>query len=73
MMHDFLTVGAPSPLQEAGVTALSMPESYYVEMAAGYARRRDLLCGILERLRRRLRDQALEGDDVDLHGVRMER
>jgi aminotransferase len=48
-MHDFLTVGAPAPLQEAGVAALAMPESYYVEMAAGYARRRELLCGILER------------------------
>jgi len=47
-MHDFLTVGAPAPLQEAGVTALSMPESYYTEMAAGYARRRDVMCGILE-------------------------
>jgi aminotransferase len=48
-MHDFLTVGAPAPLQEAGVVALAMPESYYVEMAAGYARRRTLMCGILER------------------------
>jgi aminotransferase len=48
-MHDFLTVGAPAPLQEAGVTALSMPESYYTEMAAGYARRRAMMCGILER------------------------
>jgi aspartate/methionine/tyrosine aminotransferase len=48
-MHDFLTVGAPAPLQEAGVAALSMPESYYTELAAGYARRRTLLCDILER------------------------
>jgi aspartate/methionine/tyrosine aminotransferase len=48
-MHDFLTVGAPAPLQEAGVAALAMPESYYTEMAAGYAKRRALLCGILER------------------------
>lgn len=48
-MHDFLTVGAPAPLQEAGVAALAMPESYYVEMAAGYARRRALMCDILER------------------------
>ena len=48
-MHDFLTVGAPAPLQEAGVAALAMPESYYSEMAAGYAKRRALLCGILER------------------------
>jgi aminotransferase len=48
-MHDFLTVGAPAPLQEAGVAALAMPESYYTEMAAGYARRRAMLCDILER------------------------
>jgi aspartate/methionine/tyrosine aminotransferase len=48
-MHDFLTVGAPAPLQEAGVAALSMPESYYTELAAGYARRRTMLCDILER------------------------
>jgi aspartate/methionine/tyrosine aminotransferase len=48
-MHDFLTVGAPAPLQEAGVAALSMPGSYYTELAAGYARRRALMCDILER------------------------
>ena len=48
-MHDFLTVGAPAPLQEAGVAALSMPETYYTELAAGYARRRALMCNILER------------------------
>ena len=48
-MHDFLTVGAPAPLQEAGVAALAMPESYYTELAAGYAKRRTLLCDILER------------------------
>ena len=48
-MHDFLTVGAPAPLQEAGVAALSMPETYYTELAAGYARRRTLLCDILDR------------------------
>jgi aspartate/methionine/tyrosine aminotransferase len=48
-MHDFLTVGAPSPLQEAGVTALSMPDSYYTEMAAAYTRRRAMMLEILER------------------------
>jgi aminotransferase len=48
-MHDFLTVGAPSPLQEAGVTALSMPQSYYTDIAAAYARRRRIMCDILER------------------------
>jgi aminotransferase len=48
-VHDFLTVGAAAPLQEAGVTALAMPPSYYDELAAGYQRRRDLLIEILER------------------------
>ena len=46
-VHDFLTVGAAAPLQQAGVAALSMPESYYTELASGYQRRRDMLDGIL--------------------------
>jgi aspartate/methionine/tyrosine aminotransferase len=48
-VHDFLTVGAAAPLQEAGVAALGAPDSYYVELAAAYQRRRDLLLGVLER------------------------
>ena len=28
-VHDFLTVGAPAPLQEAGAAALGLPASYY--------------------------------------------
>ena len=40
-MHDFLTVGAAAPLQEAGVTALRMPEDYYRRLATEYERRRD--------------------------------
>jgi aspartate/methionine/tyrosine aminotransferase len=47
-VHDFLTVGAAAPLQEAGVTAVSLPPSYYGELAADYAHRRDVLLGILE-------------------------
>ncbi len=46
-MHDFLTVGAPHPLQCAGVQALSMPESYYQRLAAEYAGRRTLLSDAL--------------------------
>ncbi len=42
-VHDFLTVGAPAPLQEAGTKALMLPKSYYEELAAAYQRRRDLL------------------------------
>ena len=48
-VHDFLTVGAAAPLQEAGVAALSVPESYYAQLAAGYRKRRDTLLEILER------------------------
>ena len=48
-VHDFLTVGAAAPLQQAGVYALSMPDSYYGKLAAGYRQRRDLLLGLLER------------------------
>ena len=48
-VHDFLTVGAAAPLQEAGVAALSMPQSYYDQMAAAYAKRRERLLGILQR------------------------
>jgi L-glutamine---4-(methylsulfanyl)-2-oxobutanoate aminotransferase len=47
-VHDFLTVGAPAPLQEAGTTALSLPESYYASLAEGYRKRRDRLVPALE-------------------------
>ena len=33
-VHDFLTVGAAAPLQEAGVVALGLPDDYYAELAA---------------------------------------
>jgi aspartate/methionine/tyrosine aminotransferase len=42
-VHDFLTVGAPAPLQEAGAAALSMPAEYYAKLADGYRSRRDHL------------------------------
>jgi aspartate/methionine/tyrosine aminotransferase len=48
-VHDFLTVGAAAPLQEAGAAALRSPETYYRELAASYQRRRDMLMDILER------------------------
>lgn len=48
-VHDFLTVGAAAPLQEAGAVALASPHSYYVELASSYQRRRDLLLKILDR------------------------
>jgi aspartate/methionine/tyrosine aminotransferase len=42
-VHDFLTVGAPAPLQEAGAAALSLPAAYYAKLAEGYRVRRDHL------------------------------
>jgi aminotransferase len=46
-VHDFLTVGAPTPLQHAGVTALGLPDSYYQGIAEEYADRRALILELL--------------------------
>jgi aminotransferase len=40
-VHDFLTVGAAAPLQEAGAVALGLDDQYYRDLAAHYPRRRD--------------------------------
>jgi aminotransferase len=48
-VHDFLTVGAAAPLQEAGIAALGVSDTYYDQIAAAYRRRRDRLLEILER------------------------
>ncbi|NPV06386.1 MAG: aminotransferase class I/II-fold pyridoxal phosphate-dependent enzyme [Anaerolineae bacterium] len=42
-VHDYLTVCAPAPFQAAGTVALGLPESYYREMRAEFAARRDVL------------------------------
>jgi aminotransferase len=47
-VHDFLTVGAAAPLQEAAVTALELPSSYYEQLTADYTRKRDLFLGCLD-------------------------
>ena len=47
-VHDFLTVGAPAPLQEAVAAALELPESYYRDLAVRYRERRDFLVPALE-------------------------
>jgi len=47
--HDFVTVGAPAPLQEAAVTALRLPWEYYIRLREAYQARRDLLWGYIER------------------------
>jgi len=46
-VHDYVTVGAPTPLQEAGAVALRLPDSYYQQLAAGYLERRDLMLQVL--------------------------
>lgn len=45
--HDFLTVGAPHPLQMAGVAAMGLPESYFAKLSTDYRRRRDLFLPML--------------------------
>ena len=47
--HDFVTVGAPHPLQEAAVTALALPDAYYARLREEYQARRDLLLGYVEK------------------------
>jgi aminotransferase len=46
-VHDFLTVGAPAPLQAAGAAAMAFDADYYNHLAADYRARRDFLCGAL--------------------------
>ncbi len=48
-VHDFLTVGAAAPLQEAAVTALGFPDEYYASLQADYAVRRDTFLAFLDR------------------------
>ena len=48
-VHDYLTICAPAPFQEAGRTALALPNAYYDSLRAAYARRRDILLPALER------------------------
>jgi aspartate/methionine/tyrosine aminotransferase len=48
-VHDFLTVGAPHPLQQAAVTALRFPPEYYEQLTRDYTRRRELFTGYLRK------------------------
>jgi aspartate/methionine/tyrosine aminotransferase len=47
-VHDFLTVGAAAPLQEASAIALTFPDGYYQQLQEGYAKRRSLILPMLE-------------------------
>ncbi len=46
--HDLLYVCAPTPLQHAMLPGLEMPDAYYREMTASYARKRAILCDALD-------------------------
>jgi aspartate/methionine/tyrosine aminotransferase len=46
-VHDFLTVGAAAPLQQAGAIALKSPDSYYQSLAKSYREKRERLLNIL--------------------------
>jgi len=46
--HDFVTVGAPHPLQEAAVAALALPDSYYEWLRTMYQAKRDLMLRYLD-------------------------
>lgn len=49
-VHDFLTVGASAPLQEAVIAGLELPYSYYQDVKKLYTHRRDLFCAGLDRI-----------------------
>jgi aspartate/methionine/tyrosine aminotransferase len=49
-VHDFLTVGAPAPLQQAAVTAVQFPDAYYDRLLVDYGRRRETFLASLDRV-----------------------
>lgn len=49
-VHDFLTVGAPAPLQEAVIAGLQLPGSYYQDMQQLYTQKRQFFLNGLDRL-----------------------
>ena len=49
-VHDFLTIGAPAPLQEAICAAFTLGQDYYDGLKASYTRKRALFCAGLDAL-----------------------
>lgn len=49
-VHDFLTVGAAAPLQEAATAGLKMPESYYTQLLETYTQKRNYFLAGLDRI-----------------------
>ncbi|MEI8244317.1 MAG: aminotransferase class I/II-fold pyridoxal phosphate-dependent enzyme [Lentisphaerota bacterium] len=47
-IHDFLTVGAAAPLQEAAVAGLELPGQYYDDLLTKYTSRRNLFLEALD-------------------------
>ena len=47
-IHDYLTICAPTPLQEALVTALKLPETYYTRLAEMYDKKRKQMMKALD-------------------------
>ncbi|APW61284.1 pyridoxal phosphate-dependent aminotransferase [Paludisphaera borealis] len=46
-IHDFVSIGAAAPLQEAGAVAYRLPRAYYDHLASDYQARRDRFCKVL--------------------------
>lgn len=49
-VHDFLTVGAAAPLQEAATVGLNFPENYYTELLETYTKKRKYFLDGLDRI-----------------------
>ncbi len=49
-VHDFLTVGAAAPLQEAAIAGLTLPDSYYDDLLKLYTRKRDYFLSGLDKI-----------------------
>ena len=49
-VHDYVSIGAAAPLQEAGAVAYRLPRSYYDRMTAEYQARRDKICPALAKI-----------------------
>ncbi len=49
-VHDFLTVGAAAPLQEAAAVGLNFPQDYYSRLLALYTEKRDFFCNGLDQI-----------------------
>lgn len=49
LVHDLFYICAPTPLQHGVEAGFSLPQEFFEEMRADYARKRDLCCGALEK------------------------